>query len=79
MVDVIAAVIDFVHRHIRRARIFRRGKRRSNVEGPSPARSGGGSLADGRVLLELKTPWSDGTTHLVYEPLDFLAKLAALI
>lgn len=33
--------------------------------------------ADGRVLLELKTPWSDGTTHLAYEPLDFLAKLAA--
>jgi len=35
--------------------------------------------ADGRVLLELKTPWSDGTTHHAYEPLDFLAKLAALI
>ena len=35
--------------------------------------------ADGRVLLELKTPWSDGTTHLAYEPLDFLAKLAALV
>jgi hypothetical protein len=34
---------------------------------------------DGRVLLQLKSPWSDGTTHLVYEPLDFLAKLAALI
>jgi hypothetical protein len=35
--------------------------------------------ADGRVLLQLKTPWADGTTHVVYEPLDFLAKLAALI
>ena len=35
--------------------------------------------ADGRVLLELKTPWSDGTTHMAYDPLDFLAKLAALI
>ena len=35
--------------------------------------------ADGRVLLELKSPWSDGTTHLAFEPLDFLAKLAALI
>jgi len=34
---------------------------------------------DGRVRLELKTPWSDGTTHLAYDPLDFLAKLAALI
>jgi hypothetical protein len=35
--------------------------------------------SDGRVLLELKSPWSDGTTHLAFEPLDFLAKLAALI
>jgi hypothetical protein len=34
---------------------------------------------DGRVRLELKSPWSDGTTHLAYDPLDFLAKLAALI
>jgi hypothetical protein len=36
-------------------------------------------LGDGRVLVELKTPWSDGTTHVAYDPLDFLAKLAALI
>lgn len=35
--------------------------------------------ADGRVLLELKSPWRDGTTHLAFEQLDFLAKLAALI
>ena len=34
---------------------------------------------DGRVVLALKTPWADGTTHIAYEPLDFLAKLAALI
>jgi hypothetical protein len=34
---------------------------------------------DGRELLELKTPWADGTTHLIHEPLDSLAKLAALI
>jgi hypothetical protein len=35
--------------------------------------------AEGRVLLRLKTPWANGTTHLLYEPLDLLAKLAALI
>ena len=29
--------------------------------------------------MRLKTPWSDGTTHVVYEPVDFIAKLAALI
>jgi len=34
---------------------------------------------DGRVLLELKTPWHDGTTHLDLDPLDFLARCAALI
>ena len=29
-------------------------------------------------MLELKTTWADGTSHLVFEPLDFLARLAAL-
>ena len=35
-------------------------------------------LADGRVLLTLKTAWADGTRHLVFEPLTLLEKLAAL-
>jgi hypothetical protein len=35
--------------------------------------------AEGRVVLQLKTAWSDGTSHLVFEPVDFLARLAALI
>ena len=26
-----------------------------------------------------KTPWRDGTTHVLLEPLDFIARLAALI
>lgn len=34
---------------------------------------------DGRVRLTLKTPWADGTSHLIFEPLEFLEKLAALI
>lgn len=25
---------------------------------------------DGRVLLELKAPWADGTTHVAYELVD---------
>jgi hypothetical protein len=33
---------------------------------------------DGRVVLELKAKWTDGTSHLVFEPLDLLARLAAL-
>jgi hemerythrin-like domain-containing protein len=36
-------------------------------------------LQNGRVVLELETPWHDGSTHVIYEPLDFVAKLAALI
>ena len=28
---------------------------------------------------ELKTPWRNGTTHVVFEPLDFIARLVALV
>lgn len=35
-------------------------------------------LADGRVLVQLKRVWADGTSHLLFEPLEFLEKLAAL-
>ena len=33
---------------------------------------------DGRVLVLLKGEWSDGTTHLLFEPVELLEKLAAL-
>ncbi len=33
----------------------------------------------GQVVLNLKTPWRDGTTHLVMSPLEFLQRLAALV
>jgi predicted ATPase len=29
------------------------------------------------VRYQLKTPYNNGTTHVVFEPLDFLARLAA--
>ena len=32
----------------------------------------------GNVRYQLKTPYRDGTTHVVFEPMDFLARLAAL-
>jgi len=35
-------------------------------------------LADGRVRVTLKRAWSDGTTHLLFDPLEFLERLAAL-
>jgi hypothetical protein len=33
---------------------------------------------DGRVRLELRRPWRDGTRALLFDPLDFLGRLAAL-
>ena len=35
--------------------------------------------ASGQVRYALETPWRDGTTHVVLEPLDFIARLAALV
>ena len=35
--------------------------------------------AAGQVELKLKTPWRDGTTHLVMSPLQFMQRLAALV
>ena len=44
-------------------------------------------LASGRLLrldadtltYTLKTPWADGTTHLVLSPLELIEKLATLV
>lgn len=30
-------------------------------------------------MLKRKTPWRDGTTHLVMSPLGFMQRLAALV
>lgn len=35
--------------------------------------------ANGQIRYELKTPYRNGTTHVIFEPLDFMAKLAALV
>ena len=38
------------------------------------------SVGEGdRLLLELKTPWRGGTTHLLLEPSELIEKLAALV
>ena len=36
-------------------------------------------LPDGRILYRLRHRWRDGTTHVVFEPLDLVARLAALV
>ena len=35
--------------------------------------------AAGQVVLKLKTPWRDGTMHLVMSPLEFMQRLAASV
>lgn len=35
--------------------------------------------SSGQVRYSLKTPYRDGTTHIVLEPLDLMARLAALV
>ena len=34
---------------------------------------------DGLVVYELKHPFRDGATHVLFEPMDFMARLAALV
>ncbi|GAB5501338.1 MAG: hypothetical protein PsegKO_36490 [Pseudohongiellaceae bacterium] len=34
-------------------------------------------ISSGKVRYELKTPFRNGTTHVIFEPLDFIARLAA--
>ena len=36
-------------------------------------------IADGRLLYRFKRPWRDGTTHVVFQPLELLEKLAAIV
>ena len=33
----------------------------------------------GKVVYTLKTPYRDGTTQVAFEPVDFIARLAALV
>ena len=34
---------------------------------------------DGQIVLKLKTPYRDGTTHIIMSPLEFMQRLAALV
>jgi hypothetical protein len=45
---------------------------------PHSPRTARASAADGRILVALKSVWRDGTSHLVFDPIEFLEKLAAI-
>lgn len=36
-------------------------------------------LTNGNVRYALKTPYRDGTSHVIFQPLDFIARLVALM
>ncbi len=36
-------------------------------------------LPDGSLNYQLKTPWQNGTTQVIFEKLEFMARLAALL
>jgi hypothetical protein len=40
---------------------------------------GGKNTDRGRVVYQYKHPFRDGSTHVLLEPLDFIARLAALV
>jgi hypothetical protein len=49
------------------------------ISRPAVAQERLSRTSEGRIRYSLKTPYRDGTTHVVFEPLDFLARLAALV
>ena len=54
-------------------------RRCSGTAGRIRCTAGDFPAGQGQVRYTLKTPYRDGTTHVVFEPLDFMALLAALV
>ena len=46
---------------------------------PPVARERLSVTGDGQVRLQLRQPWADGTTHLLFDPIEFLGRLAVLV
>jgi hypothetical protein len=61
------------HDRIRLERLIRYAAR------PAVATERLSELPDGRLLYRLKRPWRDGTSTVIFEPQDFMAKLAVLV
>ncbi len=50
----------------------------ANISRPAVCEKRLALTANGQVRYEFKTPYRNGTTHVIFEPLDFMTKLAAL-
>jgi hypothetical protein len=48
------------------------------IDGPPLAQERLRRRADGRVLVELRKAWRNGTMHLLFKPAEFLEELAEL-
>ena len=72
-INVHANVLIPAHDRLRLERLLRYAGR------PPIATSRLSGLPDGRLMYRLKRRWRDGTTHVIYEPLEFIEKLAALV
>jgi hypothetical protein len=59
--------------------VFRGDKGRRYIARPAVAEPRLSLTKSGNVRYELKTPYRNGTTHVIFEPLDFMARLAALV
>jgi hypothetical protein len=71
--SVHAGVCVPAHDRIRLERLLRYGLR------PPLSTERLSLLADGRLLYKLKRRWSDGTTHVIYDPMELMERLAALV
>ncbi len=49
-----------------------------NISRPAVSEQRLSLTPNGNVRYRLKTPYRDGTTQVIFEPLDFIARLAAL-
>jgi hypothetical protein len=72
-INLHAGVVIPAHDRFRLERLLRYGLR------PALAIDRLSGLPDGRFLYRMKRRWKDGTTHVIYEPLEFMEKLAALV
>ena len=70
--SLLANVAVAARDRLRRERLFRYTAR------PSLATDRLEALPDGRLAYRFKTPWRNGTTQAIFEPLEFIEKLSAL-
>jgi hypothetical protein len=71
--SVHAGVCISAHNRLRLEHLFRYAGR------PPLATERLAALPDGRLLYRLKRRWRDGTSHVIFEPLDLVARLATLV